>query len=299
VFRTPPQGGLRFSHSLHLPEERKTLNKGCEGCHERKAASARFEPISFDAHCASCHVKNGALDQIRQKTDRPHRDPNTIDQASALARLVDLDALTAERAAVVDRIAEAERLVAAGNSNASATPDRAGQRRERAQEWASKGIEPVVPKPAPHDLADRGAIDSLLVRLRRRLTQLDAVPPPLPSPAPAEGARQALASLLTPCLACHEASGASLRPVTAARPVLTAASFNHEPHVTAGRQTCESCHDTNDRSGRALDVNLPHVAKCQTCHGIAPEAPTACSSCHQYHRRPGARLSAWTPAGSF
>ena len=70
--------------------------------------------------------------------------------------------------------------------------------------------------------------------------------------------------------------------MTAARPTLTAATFTHAPHVNTLRQACESCHETTERSGRAAELNLPHVNRCQSCHGVTPGASTSCMSCHVY-----------------
>jgi hypothetical protein len=56
-----PDAGLDFSHEIHLREVAKVGGDRCQACHQPTADGRGFEPIAFDAHCASCHVKNGVL----------------------------------------------------------------------------------------------------------------------------------------------------------------------------------------------------------------------------------------------
>lgn len=53
--------GVEFSHEIHLREIAKTGGDRCQSCHEPTSDQREFEPIAFDAHCATCHLKDRVL----------------------------------------------------------------------------------------------------------------------------------------------------------------------------------------------------------------------------------------------
>jgi hypothetical protein len=54
--------GLQISHTRHLEAIARTGgDQRCLTCHEPTADARTFQPISFDRHCARCHVKDGLL----------------------------------------------------------------------------------------------------------------------------------------------------------------------------------------------------------------------------------------------
>ena len=59
--RRGPDEGMEFSHVIHLREVTKVGGERCTSCHVMTADQVSFEPINFDAHCARCHIKDGAL----------------------------------------------------------------------------------------------------------------------------------------------------------------------------------------------------------------------------------------------
>jgi hypothetical protein len=61
---------------------------------------------------------------------------------------------------------------------------------------------------------------------------------------------------------------------------LAHARFDHWPHRPLD---CTSCHAGVRTSRLTSDVNLPGIAKCQTCHGAKDGPPSTCSTCHLYH----------------
>ena len=94
-------------------------------------------------------------------------------------------------------------------------------------------------------------------------------------------ARTALKGLLTACLACHrlDEDEAAMRPLPATPSILTGAIFSHRPHTN--QAACDTCHAvTKSRAG--VDVNLPPVKSCESCHDAA-RARADCVSCHTYH----------------
>jgi hypothetical protein len=56
-------GGLKFNHDRHVLEAETARGASCQTCHEQTPDRAGFVPLSFDRHCASCHLKQGAFDE--------------------------------------------------------------------------------------------------------------------------------------------------------------------------------------------------------------------------------------------
>ena len=69
--------------------------------------------------------------------------------------------------------------------------------------------------------------------------------------------------------------------------MLTSATFTHKPHLL--QATCETCHASVVGSKSAIDVNVPAVGTCQSCHN-ASQARADCASCHVYHPRSAAEM---------
>lgn len=85
--------GLNFSHMSHLKTLASSASTArCESCHEPETNRERFQPISFDRHCSSCHVK---------PVGAGGRAVLTIDGTTALESLgVDADALMPDAGSV-------------------------------------------------------------------------------------------------------------------------------------------------------------------------------------------------------
>jgi hypothetical protein len=131
--------GIRFPHDRHIVDARKATGLECRACHEPTPDRVGFQPISFDRHCASCHLVRGvltgqtdalsadaivlpnavpelaALARQPQIRDAPrgrkeavglvHRDPWVLYNARRLRRAIDPDGEVAERVALRSRIA--------------------------------------------------------------------------------------------------------------------------------------------------------------------------------------------------
>ncbi len=54
--------GIDFDHDRHLVEAQKASGATCQTCHEQSPDRRAFQPLSFDRHCASCHLKNGVFE---------------------------------------------------------------------------------------------------------------------------------------------------------------------------------------------------------------------------------------------
>ena len=96
--------------------------------------------------------------------------------------------------------------------------------------------------------------------------------------------------------------GLKLARVTTAERVLKRAVFSHAPHVTT--TNCATCHGSvidgrRDVSGSsasallgstaAVELNVPSVTQCQTCH-TPTRARSDCATCHRYHPPSAGRL---------
>lgn len=130
--------GIKFPHDKHLAEVAQRTSGGCGACHQTTPDQRGFVPISFDTHCATCHLDGGAIDeetdsipsdllvlpaQIAEswaksvkavisdggrgtkKISRPaHRDPFVLYNATRLRRGIDPDGVAAERAVLTSQI---------------------------------------------------------------------------------------------------------------------------------------------------------------------------------------------------
>lgn len=54
--------GIDFDHDRHIVEAQKASGATCATCHEPTADRQSFQPLNFDRHCASCHVKDGLFE---------------------------------------------------------------------------------------------------------------------------------------------------------------------------------------------------------------------------------------------
>jgi hypothetical protein len=54
--------GLDFDHDRHIVEAQKAKGATCQTCHEQTTDRRGFQPLNFDRHCASCHLKGGLFD---------------------------------------------------------------------------------------------------------------------------------------------------------------------------------------------------------------------------------------------
>ena len=53
----PSDLGLKVTHARHIEK----VGQRCLSCHEPTPDARTFQPISFDRHCAQCHLKDGLL----------------------------------------------------------------------------------------------------------------------------------------------------------------------------------------------------------------------------------------------
>ena len=54
--------GIDFDHDRHIVEAQKAKGATCQTCHEQTGDRRAFQPLNFDRHCASCHLKSGLFE---------------------------------------------------------------------------------------------------------------------------------------------------------------------------------------------------------------------------------------------
>jgi hypothetical protein len=84
--------GMILSHKRHLKETRKSKLHDCEYCHEPTRDGSGFEPLSFDRHCAECHLKKGNLGPTDPIPAAAVVLPQQMDSATAQGRRAQPDA---------------------------------------------------------------------------------------------------------------------------------------------------------------------------------------------------------------
>lgn len=138
------QGGIDFDHDRHVVEAEKARGATCQTCHEQTSDRRGFQPMTFDRHCASCHLKGGLLagetdfippDLVLLPADIPadrlgasrpaietnprgrhkasglrHRDEWVLYNAARLRHGIDREGEGAERVALRSRISYLEQL---------------------------------------------------------------------------------------------------------------------------------------------------------------------------------------------
>ena len=321
-------GGLHFSHTVHDGEVRRVHGRGCDFCHGLTDDLANFEPISFDRHCASCHLVKGALpgmtDPVREAllagpiaaTTRAagrgrivisrlqHRDPWILENVSRLRGGVDSAARARTRVDLAARIASLEktrgRLIAdlpalnLQQSVALETNPYVGDRIDLELELRRLG--PVLPISLRARLTDDRALEAALSAARSRLSSLDVEGRPVP-PAAQEAMRvEAAEALLVPCLVCHASqTPPGVAPVVADGRHFCRARFTHAPHVVQGG--CETCHVSEATGAMGTDVTTPSIDRCWQCHATGA-VPSTCLSCHRYHPGPAVVYARTSPTAN-
>lgn len=296
--------------------ERISFDRSCARCHAKGGTVGMTDPLPRSAvvlpeeigapwaQAIAGNVQKLPRDKV-VVSNLQHTDPWVIYNLWKIAREVDPKGLADKRAALARRIEEVnyqlrepptrrlalaslkeqERQLAAAAA-ASGRDAKSSAERRRAETALARvrvqielgPLEMTAPRPG-----DRTALEADLRDLRSQLNDFE-----IAAGAPAEAltgeARDlrlaAVAAMAAACTRCHVYNGALMQPVRAGVAVLERARFNHLPHVQ--QIPCESCHAGVATSTRAEDLNLPGVARCQSCHQPG-KSRSDCAECHKYH----------------
>jgi hypothetical protein len=309
-----PTAGLHFGHQRHLEDVKRTLGRGCEACHRPTADLSGFEPISFDRHCAVCHLKDGVLpgmtDPVAERLvtsvgegasadthttisiRRPgrgrvvasgliHRDPWILQNLLRLNRGLGAESDDRDRAALQTRLSALEQARKAGPLAARSTSDLAAL---------------IAAAPAHAGTLTDGAAGRARLELERR--------------SQGGGANISLAATLLDDraletgIAAIRSQLASIESRSAPAPLSTDAAVAQSAAAGALLVPCVTCHEVSNGTrlapvglaarglARARFTHAPHVAQvaCETCHttvassGVATDVITPgiqiCQTCH-------------------
>ena len=286
------KSGIEFSHLRHVGQvvvgssknEEAARNMQCGECHELDATGKRFTPISFDKHCASCHVLS--FDERFPKRQALHGDAKAMreDLRGAYAVL----ALSGQ----------------VQDPNAPAVIRRAAPGRELNQDERRAVLQWVEQQ-----------VQSTSDFLMTKNTDRDS------RAAPAS--RGACAECHPVLRAAAKDGGDDVAPVELAERWLPKAEFSHRAHAPSPCKDCHAAAAVYDAgfvpdhvrpawsmakagsyelalpaellgaSGRApsktsSDILIPEIAQCRNCHGGATAGTSRvasdCVLCHVFHR---------------
>ena len=274
---------LHFSHAGHLvPLDARWTSEtdaaapavktqlSCANCHELDDNGQFMKPIVYEKHCADCHPLrfSGKLDlaAAANKDDVRHRLPHEkpeVVQGVMRQRLIDY----ARR--------HPEEVLPPGAESSSRLPNRQTSRvvtSKQEWEWVEEELQ---------------VLNEAIFR----------TPNPMGNMQPSNA-----------CLKCHvagsESTGGSqafaIAPTKIPRRWMPKSRFRHDRHL---KMDCVQCHRAGSDGVSAAsvasslaigsttvkDILMPHLERCQTCHGVEPTSPLAvharanCTECHDYH----------------
>ncbi len=254
----PDTAALLFGHEKHMNPGLKDGPLDCVSCHVRDTDGRYMKPITFDAHCRSCHegdLKNiNVADGFVPSIITPHASVDEVRRAIE------------ERKALLVAQHPEKFVIKAPPSGADAAPEPAPA------EPATRSRRPGAARPATVTIPDFETVEARSAWLAGIVTEsLDRV-------------SQA-------CSYCHAVEkaetggdgGFTIVPTAVPSRWLPRSVFDHNAHAMV---RCDECHAAG-KSALTSDVLLPGIDSCRQCHaprsGHAGGAPHSCATCHIYH----------------
>ncbi len=251
--------GIKFSHTFHTIKvateyQLEDAAKACLYCHVADSEGRHFQDLSFDLHCASCHLKPPIQVGPLPVVDRFAAGEAALLSLEGFRNLEDPPAWVAvadpgrfsrpSRGEIVKSIVDHRdrwilgNLELLGAQSTQGTPPR--QELENLYRLALDDLRDYasglsqIPEP------------DLLSRLARIQSQLSALDRQVARRAPAqrilgEEERKLVEDLTEPCRLCHVLDGPGLAVVQNDQRVLKRAEFDHGPHLAA--EGCIGCHN--------------------------------------------------------
>jgi predicted CXXCH cytochrome family protein len=292
---------LKFNHKKHLADINPTVGQ-CSTCHQMSTSGDRtiMRPVSYDAHCKSCHpmslapnlpeVPHERLDLVRLFTAGV---PSLFSQTLATMTPEEKEkalTLTTERKQGLRVVKETKKITEA--------------------EWLDAQAKDLVDKRVAFSPASN----------HPAFKDLDALPPQAKTAAALE--LFAAYGMTNSCSYCHTLQGSpaalakspaellhtlptgfsapprsattapSAAPTTRPLPTPEGRRWfanSHFAHDAHRGMTCADCHAQAATSTLTTDVLLPDAQSCITCHhpgGRHQQAASSnCITCHNYHDR--------------
>jgi predicted CXXCH cytochrome family protein len=200
-----PDPGLDFSHEIHLKEVAKLGGDRCQVCHQLTPDQRGYEPISFDAHCAKCHIKDRVLTLNGADALKSLPTPATLLPAAVPGQTMPATESRDERGRVIlTGFSHRDSWVLAAADGISRMMDTPGISLERARLVSEIERVSAIAQAVPvASLADAD-LESLATALRADVQALDRQIAAGPSAAAAE------ATTLQPIATAVDPSGAAL-----------------------------------------------------------------------------------------
>lgn len=249
ALKQPDSTQLKFNHAAHMKTSTKKSDGSalnCADCHRPDKQRAYMLPISYNAHCATCHPI--AIPPIANIGDvlLPHGQPTL--------------------ATAVVKAAISEYLI----KNGGKLP----LKRTKNPEYK----DPKPGRPKPKGIPEFIEESDPRTPEQWRKESVEAVLEPLFFPsAPKDGT-------CFYCHVSNVKDEATSLPRIIDPKIpsiwLTHSRFNHEMHRDL---FCESCHTQARTSAKTEDVLLPGIQNCQNCHKASGGARSGCNECHVYH----------------
>ena len=301
------------SENVHheLSSENSFFGRECTGCHSREIADSNLLPVtSFNDHpqfkvpigiYADQGLEYVAIDQYQgnsrfSQITFPHKTHLTKELVSPDGSKVQLECSSChsfDDAGLYDRVNFDENCAGCHRPtipNSNGVPLPHGN-----LESLVKNIRDYYEKTgATEAIIEKSAFEPRA--LRRPGREIKTRPQTaLPEKTSTELSDAAIREIVyyTGCNTCHEiaaGSGGSSDLPMKIEPIdriewYSKAVFNHAKHS----ENCADCH-TAEQSVSSLDVILPPVENCQSCHSnhifAVSEAPSECTTCHQFQPDP-------------
>lgn len=312
----PDDSALKFTHIKHVREVRKGQGKrqrawgrgqkskfqnqkseiesACYFCHEPEFDGKLFKPISFEQHCAACHLTNTLTpplaiasknegEGVMTLTELRERNEVSTQWARA-ANPNEFRVLGETR--IVKRVAHRDPWVLWHLEQGAGGKEQTTNNQLFNLQF-TVAILRMTQDSALHAQLTR--VDTVLRKLQNSKTPKlrHSINPPIQS------AFHPLAEKIAkPCVECHTLSGAGVLPVNGEQEVLRRANFDHRAHIVQAQ--CLDCHFKIDvekvapdtllsiRQDRSSVQNLPEIDKCWQCHA-EEKATRDCARCHEFH----------------
>jgi len=277
------EGQLKLNHEIHLmPDLKSTTGREtltCISCHRVDEAGRYMQPMTYERDCMRCHslefdpllpgksvIHGRQPAQVQEELEeiyaayylRAH--PEEAKKKSEGTRRLPGQPPTAKEIFVEDRLTRAERVLF--------PPKGKKCTKCHSIEITQSDSEPKSDNPS----TGKDATDSAMKIM------LDKSEPN---------------SLLRPSIVRVLPTGIPKRWLPYSR-------FDHDAHKglpefrTKGNW-CLSCHENAAASKKTVDILLPSISLCRTCHFEPGGAQAKCKACHDFHEKKGVSITKYVP----
>jgi hypothetical protein len=248
---------FKFSHAAHFKSSVKKEGGAlltCNDCHTPDKQRKYMLPISFDAHCASCHLA-GTVTAEGISLNLPHHSPALV---QAVVKTAFTDPFIKAGGKVPGKKVE----------NPNYVKPKPGRPKPKEPEF----IEEADPR-TPEQYLTEKISDALKPNFFPTEKQMDKSCLFCHKTADESNTKDAVTGL-------PKILDPKIPEIWLPRSV-----FGHEAHRVVN---CAECHVGVEQSTKVSDLMIPGVESCKTCHKVEGGARSGCVECHVYHDKKGA-----------